>query len=238
MKTKTLSITILTACLIAVAGLAQAQYSSWSPGDNGGVRFRLGLYEPAADSSYWDEKFDVWTGNAGDFQDFVWGVDGLWMVGPSWGFQMGSSWYQGATTQAYRDWVDDAGRDVTHRTELSTWDLTGAVIFKPLSGSTVRPYIGIGGGLLSWRLLEWGDFIDFGPGGNDSIVPARYGDDGSTFMAFAVAGVEAYVGHAWSFFLDGRWREADTSLGGGFYSLNQRLDLSGGEFSAGISWNF
>ena len=232
---KWIYIILIITCLIAFTPVAEAQ-RSWSPGDTGSVRFRLGLFEPQANSGYWSEKFEVWTGNAEDFQDLTWGVDGLWMVGPTWGFQFGSSWYQGATTQSYRDYVDDTGRDIAHRTELTTWDLTAAWLYKPLRGSSVRPYFGVGGGLVSWRLLEYGDFIDFGNDG--SVEYGAYGDEGTTFMAFGLVGLEFLSGSGWSFIVEGRWREAETSLGGGFGSLNQRLDLSGPELSGGISWNF
>ncbi len=237
LNTKRIYIVLIIGFLISFTPVAEAQ-SSWRPGDTGSVRFRLGLFEPQADSSYWSEKFDVWTGSAEDFQDVIWGVDGLWMAAPTWGVQFGSSWYQGATTQSYRDWVDDSGREIAHRTELTTWDLTAAWLFKPFRGSAVRPYFGVGGGLLSWRLLEYGDFIDFSPQGDGAVVYASYRDDGTTFMAFGIAGIEFLSGNGWSFFVEGRWREAETSLGGGFGSLNQRLGLSGPEFSAGISWNF
>ena len=236
-KTKGMYIVCLIGCLLGFTAVADAQ-GSWSAGDSGSIRFRLGLFEPEADSSYWDEKFEVWTGNPEDFQDVVWGVDGMWMISPTSGLLFGSSWYQGSTTQAYRDWVDNAGRDVSHRTELTTWDLTVAWVFKPLKGAAVRPYFGIGGGLLSWRLLEYGDFIDFGSQGDGSVVYGTYGDNGTTFMAVGIVGVEFFSRNPWSFFLEGRWREADTSLSGGFASLNQRLDLSGLEIDAGIAWKF
>lgn len=236
-STKHIQISLIVLCLLGIASVAGAQ-RSWVPGDTGSIRFRLGLFQPEADSSYWSEKFDVWTGDADDFQDLVWGIDGVWMAGPNWGMQFGSSWYQGATTQSYRDYVDDSGREISHRTELSTWDLTAAFLFKPLRESMVRPYFGIGGGLLSWRLLEYGDFIDFTPQGDGAVVYATYRDDGTTFMAFGLAGLEFFSGNGWSFFVEGRWKEAEPSLGGGFGDLNQELDLSGLELSAGISWNF
>ncbi len=235
LNTQRIPIPLIIGCLISLTAVADAQ-SSWNPGDWGSVRFRLGLFEPAAESSYWDEKFDVWTGSAEDFQDLVWGVDGLWMVAPTWGLQFGSAWYRGATTQSYRDFVDNAGQEIAHRTELTTWDLTAAWIFKPLRGSTIRPYFGVGGGLLTWQLLEYGDFIDFG--GDGSVVFGSYGDEGTTFMALGIAGLEFFSRNGWSFFVEGRWRVAETSLGGGFGSLNQRLDLGGPELSAGIAWNF
>lgn len=234
---KGLYIVCFIGCLLSFTPDANAQ-SLWTAGDFGSVRVRIGLFEPVSDSSYWDEKTEVWTGSTEDFRDLAWGMDGLWMASPIWGLQFGSSWYQGSTTQSYRDWVDDAGQEITHRTELTTWDLTTAWIFKPLRGSAVRPYFGIGGGLLSWRLLEYGDFIDFGTQGDGSVLYATYGDEGTTFMAVGIAGLEFFSRNGWSFFVEGRWREAETSLGGEFESLNQRLDLSGLELDAGIAWNF
>lgn len=236
-KSKTLIVVCLIGCLFGFAHDTYAQ-GSWLPGDAGSIKFRLGLFEPQADSSYWDEKFEVWTGSSSDFEDLVWGIDGLWMMAPTWGVQFGSSWYQGDTYQAYRDWVDSDGREISHRTELSTWDLTAAWVFKPLRGSAIRPYFGIGGGLLSWRLQEYGDFIDFGSSGGDQVVYGAYQDSGTTFMAFGIVGVEFFSRNSWSLFIEGRWQEAETSLGGGFGSLNQRLDLSGPQVSAGIAWKF
>jgi hypothetical protein len=219
------------------AGPAAAQ-RSWNPGDAGSVRFGLGLFVPQANSSYWDEKFDVWTGDGEDFQDLVWHVDGVWMFSPTMGLQFGTSWYRGDTTQSYREWTDANGAEVSHRTELQTWDLTAAWVFKPGSGNSVRPYFGLGGGLCSWRLDEYGDFIDFGAAGPPPIITAGYSASGTTFMAFAIVGLEIYTHGPCSFFLEGRWKHADASLGGDFGSLQQRLDLSGGELSGGIALNF
>ena len=228
-------IVLIIGFLIGVTSVAEAQ-RSWHPGDTGSVRFRLGLFEPQADSSYWSGKFYDWTGNAEDFQDLVWGVDGVWMAAPTWGLLFGSSWYQGATTQSYRDYVDNAGQEISHRTELTTWDLTAAWLFKPLRGSKIRPYLGIGGGLLSWRLLEYGDFIDFGDDG--AVVYATYGDEGTTFMAFALLGIEFFATTGVSFFVEGRWQEAESSGGLRWTCFSSERLWSRLEVSAGISWNF
>lgn len=232
---------LVVACLVGLFfsfALEVDAQNRWTPGDFGSVKFRLGLFEPDANSSYWNEKFEVWTGNPEDFKDLVWGVDYLWMRAPTWGIQFGSAWYQGSTTQAYRDWVEGNEQEIAHQTELSTWNLTAAWVYKPLHGSDVRPYFGLGIGLVSWRLLEYGDFIDFGSPSGDEIVYGNYRDTGTTFLALGFVGVEFFSRSSWSLFIEGRWNEAETSLGGGFSSLNQRLDLSGPEVSAGFAWKF
>jgi len=234
---RTVAITLAAAIVFIWSSSAEAQ-SGWRAGDAGSVRFGLGLFVPQADSSYWDEVFDVWTGDAGDFQDLVWQIDGTWMFSPTMGLQLGTSWYSGDTSQSYQDWTDADGGEVTHTTQLDTWDLTAAWVFKPGSGNPVRPYLGLGGGLTSWRLQEYGDFIDFGTAGPPPIITTWYEDSGTTWMVFALAGLEFYNRSNWSFFVEGRWKYAEASLGGDFGSLNQDLDLSGGVLAGGISFNF
>ncbi len=69
---------LVVACLVGLIfsfALEVDAQNRWTPGDFGSVKFRLGLFEPDANSSYWNEKFEDWTGNPEDFKDLVWGVD-------------------------------------------------------------------------------------------------------------------------------------------------------------------
>lgn len=236
MHTKTQSL-IVTAGLIFGAALPVAAQQQWHPGDIGSLRVRLGVFEPTQSSSYWTEKFDVWTGEQDAFQDLTWGVDWLWMASPNWGLQIGTAGYEGSTVQAYHDFVDVSGFDISHRTEVTTWDLSVAWIFRPFRRSTVQPYVGVGAGFESWRLREAGDFIDFADP-DFPILATVYQAEGTDFMAVGIAGVEIRTRSRWSVFLEGRWKEIDGDLGDDFQGLNQRLDLSGPELTAGFSWNF
>lgn len=227
---------VLILAAAAVASDVQAQVR-WRGGDVGSMRFRIGAFQPRADSSYWNEKFDTWTGRAKDFEDTTWAIDGRWMFTPTTGVQIGSSWYQGDAYQVYRDWVDNAGNDIGHRTELTTADVSAAWIYRPLTGSFVRPYLGAGVGFIGWRLREFGDFIDFAQEGAPVVITG-YEDEGTVVEAFGLAGLEFWTHSRWSVFVEGRWREAKDTLGRDFADLHQKLDLGGAELTAGFALNF
>jgi hypothetical protein len=218
----------------ACAAAAEAQ-GNWRPGDFGSLRFRFGLFEPKADSEYWDDKFRDFTGSASSFEDFIWGVDYLWRTSKSSGLLFGTSFYRGRTTQAYRDWVDEFGADIRHTTDLELWDITAAFELR-LGRGDVAPYVGIGGGFLYWRLEESGDFIDFGSD-DLPIIFASYRASGWTYEGFGFVGLDIALGYRWSFFVEGRYRVADDELADDFSGFGT-IDLSGTEITAGFSWNF
>jgi hypothetical protein len=222
--------------LSAGATLAEAQ-GNWQPGDFGSLRFRLSLFEPEGSSDYWDETFDVFTGSPADLQDLGFGIDYLWRTSSSSGLLVGTSWYGGSATQAYRDYVDSDGFDIRHRTSLDLWDVSAAFVYRFGSGSwRATPYLGVGGGFLYWDLEEVGDFIDFSSPGRE-IFFAGYRASGWTWEALGLAGIDIPVGYRWSFFAEGRYRAADDELGDDFAGFGT-IDLSGWELSAGFSWNF
>jgi hypothetical protein len=227
-------IVILTVALLAGSVAAEAQ-GNWRPGDFGSVRVRLGLFEPAGDSQYWDDKFMDFTGSTSDFQDVALGFDYLWRTSRNAGVLFGTSFYGGSTTQAYRDYVDQSGRDIRHVTALDLWDLTAALVWR-LGDRGIVPYLGIGGGFVYWQLEESGDFIDFGDP-DLPILVARYTSSGWAFEGLGLVGLDVPLGYRWSFFAEGRYRVAEDELGGDLSGLGT-LDLTGLEVAAGFSWNF
>lgn len=226
---------LLAAAALALAVPAEAQYRYRT--ETGELRFRVGLFEPEGDSQYWEEKFVDFTGSTSDFEDLTFGIDYQWRMGPSSSIMFGGAWYEGSSTNAYRDWVDADGNAIRHLTELQTWELTVAwVASLGQPRSAIRPYLGVGGGLLGWELIEVGDFIDFGSD-DLPIVRTGYRSDGTTYLLFAVAGLDFRLGPGWSFFAEARWRDADDTLGDDLADLG-KLDLSGLEYSGGLSFRF
>ena len=220
--------------LVCMAVNAEAQWTrSYEP--TGQFRFRLGLYEPSGRSDGWDGVFEGFTGQPSDLQDVVWGTDYLWRFGRHTGVLFGLSFYRGKTTSGYSDWVAGDGSEVRHTTDLQTWDMTAAFVYRFGSGG-VRPYLGIGGGFVWYRLTDEGYFIDFG----DPDLPvfwAWYGAEGSTFEAFGLAGIDIPFNPRWSFFVEGRYKWASDTLGQDYAGFGD-LDLSGYEITGGFGVNF
>lgn len=226
---------ILGCAVIAISAAGAEAQGNWQPGDFGSLRVWLGIFEPHGDSRYWDDVFADFTGSTSDFADGVFGVDYLWRTSPTAGVLFGTSFYEGNATQAYRDYVDELGRDISHATTLDEWDITLAWVSRLGRGSVV-PYVGLGGGLVQWRLEEEGDFIDF----SDPDLPVyltRYRADGWAWEALALVGLDFRVGYNWSAFVEARYRWADDELTDDFAGLGT-IDLGGGQLAAGLSWNF
>jgi hypothetical protein len=216
------------------AATLEAQ-GNWNPGDFGALRFRLGLFEPHGDSQYWDDTFEVFTGSVSDFNDLVFGADYLWRTSRQGGMLFGVSFYNGKTTQFYRDWVDADGNDIGHTTNLYLTDLTAAYVVS-FRNHGVKPYVGAGGGLLWWELREEGSFIDFADD-DLPVVYASYRASGTTWELFALAGLDVPLGYRWSFFFEGRYRWGEDELNRDFAGFGT-IDLGGIELTGGFSWNF
>jgi hypothetical protein len=235
MNSRTWRAAILVAIISLVWSAAAEAQGNWQPGDFGSLRLRLGLLQPQADSEYWDEVFTDFTGSASSFEDLVFGIDYLWMTSRQGGFIFGGSFYDGSTTQAYREWQTANGQEIRHTTSLRLNDLYGAFVYR-FGRSGVRPYIGAGGGLLWWRLREEGDFIDFSDP-DLPVVYATYQSDDTTWELIGLAGLEFPLSFQWRFFAEGRYRWAEDELSGDFAGFGT-IDLSGIELTAGFSYNW
>jgi len=233
-RSTSLAVTVATIILAGFSSDASAQ-GNWQPGDFGAVRGYLGVFSPQGDSEYWNDTFDVFTGSPSNFEDVVFGVDYLWRTSRRSGLLFGTSFYSGATTQSYLDWVDGDGNDISHTTTLKLTDLTAAYIWR-FGAHGARPYIGGGGGLLWWGLREEGYFIDFADP-DLPVVFASYDAGGTTWELFALAGLDVPLGYRWSFFIEGRYRWSEAELDDDFSGFGT-IDLSGLQLVGGLSWNF
>jgi opacity protein-like surface antigen len=220
---------------LALAAPASAQ-SRYYGGDHS-FRFWLGVFQPTADSQYWNDAFDTFTGEKSDFDDTTVGADFKFGLTGRTSLLLGGSYYEGTSDQSYRDYVDSFGNSITHTTRLDVAAATAAFVVD-LTGrqAVVVPYVGVGGGFYAWRLEENGDFIDFTPA-DPTVFSANFSDDGTTLGWFWLAGVDIPIGPRWSVFAEGRWQHLENDLGGDFSGLG-KLDLAGRSITGGVAWRF
>jgi hypothetical protein len=218
---------------LAVAAPASAQRGYYER--DGAFRLRLGLFTPDGESEYWDDKALDFTGDAQDLENASLGADYLLSLGPRASLIFSGSFFEGDTTQAYLDFVDNFGDRIRHDTTLEIGSLSAGFVFHLLPGGAIQPYVGVAGGLYSWRLEEAGDFIDFGPDPPE-IFNATLESDGVVLGWSGLVGLEVPVGRRISLFGEGRWTQAEDELSGDFENFGD-IDLSGREVVAGISWN-
>lgn len=236
-RSRALLLVALAASLVAVAAPAAAQGRHHRYGGDHQLRVWLGLFEPQADSAYWDENFDVFTGDQGDFEDVQFGVDYKLPLSERFGILFSGSIYESQADLDYRDFVDGFGDPIVHTTTFDVATATAALVLDLApDGAAVVPYLGAGGGFYAWSLEESGDFIDFFPV-DPEIFSATFDDDGAVLGWFALAGVEFPLGPQWSFFVEGRWHEVDDELSGDFDDLGD-IDLGGRTLAGGFAWRF
>ena len=231
---------ILAGALLTVAlptTVAAQHHSRGHWGEEQAFRIDLGLFEPRGESRYWDDKAFDFSGDASNFEDSVVGFQYLRFLGPRLGFTVGASFYDGVTDQAYLQFEDEAGFGIGHTTDLQIESLTlGLLLHLASRDATIVPYVGIGGGLYSWRLYELGDFIDFSREDLE-IFYDFFEDSGNPLGYYMQAGLEVPVAVNWSVYAEARWQRAEDDLSEDFAGLGE-LDLSGRSYSAGISWSF
>ncbi|HEX9942831.1 MAG TPA: hypothetical protein VGG03_12495 [Thermoanaerobaculia bacterium] len=198
-------------------------------------RIHLGAFQPDGDSEYWRDVERDFTGSVDDFENASFGLDYLLPLGNHLSLMFSGNVYEGDNTQAYRGFEDNFGDRIRHDTTLDIASGTLGLVFHLTGpGAAVRPYLGAGGGAYAWQLEESGDFIDFGSASRP-IFSATLQSDGVAFGYYGLLGLSAPITPRLSIFAEGRWTEVDDDLSGDFEGFG-KIDLSGREFAAGLSW--
>jgi opacity protein-like surface antigen len=201
---------------------------------DGEFRIRFGAFRPEGSSQYWRDKEFDFTGTASDLQGPIGGIDYLLGLDRHFSLMFSGSYYEGSTTQSYRDFLDNFGHRIRHDTTLGIGSATIGVVYN-FTGrhAPVRPYIGAGAGGYFWRLQENGDFIDFSH--NNDVFRSTLRSDGTAFGGYLLFGLEAPVTRNVSLFAEGRWTSVKDDLRDDFEGFG-KLDLSGREVTGGIAW--
>ena len=234
-----------TRVMIALTGLlvlsmpafAQRYSRRYAQDSDGEFRLRVGSFRPDGDSDYWRGiRADFTNSDVSDFEGPDVGLDYLLPLNDRTSLIFSGSYYQGSTTNSYRGFEDNFNNRIRHDTDLGIGSATVGVVFNLLPrGASIQPYVGGGGGAYVWRLQERGDFIDFDAPG-DPIFSARLTSNGTAFGYFGLVGLKAPITRSVSIFAEGRWTRVDDDLQDDFEGFG-KLDLSGREFAAGLSWS-
>ncbi len=205
-------------------------------GDAGELRIHLGAFQPDGSSEYWREiRRDFTNSDPSDFQAANFGVDYLLPIHDRMSVIFSGSWYEGTSTGAYRNYLDNFNDRIRHDTTLDIASATVGLYFRLAPRrSPIQPYVAIGGGVYPWRLQERGDFIDLS-NSNLPIFRAHLSSSGSAFGYYGLVGLQAPITRRTSIFVEGRWTQVNDDLKDDFEGFG-KLDLSGREVAAGLSW--
>jgi hypothetical protein len=211
----------------------------------GFVGVRGGGQIAASGSDIYDFFTGLLTLDKSDFNAALLGIDVGIAVHPRVDVVFGFELSQGGGSSEYREYVDTDDLPITQETKLRVVPITGSVrlyltprgrqisrfAFVP---SKVRAFVGGGGGLVWYELLQTGDFVDFV---DLSIFTSTLRSSGVGFGAQAFGGVEVALGTRWFLSFEGKYLWSKADLGEDFVSF-EPIDLSGARVSAGINFNF
>ncbi len=236
MTSKKTRVMIALAGLLVLAMPAFAQGGRYYPERQGAFRMRLGAFLPDGNSEYWRDKEEDFTSSIDDFENAAVGLDYLLPLNNRLSLMFSGSIFEGDTTNSYRDFLDNFGDRIRHDTTLTIASATVGLLFHLTGPDTaIQPYLGGGGGAYPWEIEESGDFIDFGSPSRP-IFTADLKSEGVAFGYYGVVGLEAPITPRLSIFAEGRWTQVDDDLSDDFEGFG-KIDLSGREFAAGLSWN-
>jgi opacity protein-like surface antigen len=141
----------------------------------------------------------------------------------------------------YRDFVDNRRLPIEQQTTLRQTNVGGALKYYLTPRGyevsrlawvprTLVPYVGAGGGVLWFEMVQTGDFVDFV---DSSVFTDAFRSSGTTPSAHVFGGVELKAWRRLFLTLDGRYLWAAGDLGPDWIDF-EPIDLTGTRLSAGI----
>ena len=235
-----------TRVMIGLAGLlilglpaaAQPHDPRYYPYYSGELRMHLGSFQPSGDSEYWHSiNSDFTNADPSDFEDLSFGMDYLFPLNEHMSIIFSGSWYEGRSTNSYRNFLDDFDNRIRHDTTLDIASGTVGLFFHILPrGTAVQPYVAVGGGIYPWRLEENGDFVDTSRP-TLPIFHSHLNSSGTAFGYYGLVGLDVPITRIFSIYAEGRWTWAEDTLQDDFEGFG-KLDLGGREVAAGFAWRW
>jgi hypothetical protein len=212
---------------------------------HGAVGIRGGYSFASAQGEIYDFFNEILTVERGDFDAFVFGVDVAWTLHPRLDAVFGFELTRPSIDSEYRDFVEDNDAPIVQTTRLTTVPFTaglklylaprgrqvGRFAFIP---AKVRPYVGGGGGIVWYRLEQFGDFVDFE---DLSIFTAQLLSEGWGWETQVFGGADFRLTPRVYLTFELRYVWMDAGVSGDFEGF-EPIDLGGLRTTGGIGFSF
>ena len=208
--------------------------------------FRTGYALPNAGSELFAHTKDQLTIESNDFAGGYYGGEIAVRVSPRLDIALGVGYASSTTRSEFRDWVDTDDLPIEQVTEFSTTPVTlsakyylsdrgrtiGRFAWIP---STLNAYAGGGLGFTYYRFDQVGDFVDFE---TLDIFTSHFETTGTGFQVHTLAGLDVSISKNVYLTAEGRYLWADAGISGTAFQGFDNVDLSGFQFTVGISARF
>lgn len=211
------------------------------------VGLRGGMFLHRAGSEIHDFTTDQFTLERSDFQGLSLGVEGtLWLTSQL-ELALGLDGSRLTRRSVDREWVDfDDGSDIRQTTRLRHGPSVsfGVRWFVRDRGQRLsdfvwlpsewNAFVGMGGGVMGYRLEQWGDFVDEA---EEIIFNDRFESEGAAFFPYVSGGLEIGLTPRTSVTVESRYHWGKGDLARDF-SAFEPVDLAGLRLTAGLSYRF
>lgn len=252
--------TLTQRTLTMQAVLVAALFAVFPPGDaaaQGGdgflfkvpkvsVGFRMGYALPNAGSDLFAHTQDQLTIESNDFAAGYFGGELAVRISSRLDLAIGVGYASASIASEFRDWVDTDDNPIEQVTEFSTTPFTlsakyyvtdrgrsiGRFAWVP---STVNAYFGGGFGFTYYHFEQVGDFVDFE---TLDIFTSQFSSKGTGLQVHSLAGIDLSIHKNVYLTGEGRYLWADAGISERSFEGFDDVDLSGFQFTIGISARF
>ena len=148
---------------------------------------------------------------------------------------LGVGVYKRRVPSVYSDFVNNNGSEIEQSLKLRIVPFTATLRLLPLGRSApIRPYIGAGIGVFSWRYSESGDFVDFS---DNTIFNDSFVGKGTATGPVVLGGLRFTVG-SWDIGGEVRYQKATGDLPADQDFSANKIDLGGWTYAATFNIRF
>lgn len=209
------------------------------------LSFRGGYAVPNSGSEIFDFIQEQLTVEKNDFNSMTVAGEVAIHVAERIDLAFGVGFAKSTKRSEFRDWVGGDDLPIEQSTELTRIPITATVKYYLLDrGRSVSslawiparwtPYLGIGGGLISYDFEQVGEFVDFE---TFDIFPDLLVSSGKTGTAHLVGGADVSLSPRFLISAEGRYSWASAAMGQDFSGFDN-MDLSGFQATVGIGVRF
>jgi len=206
------------------------------------VHFQLGYAVPSASGEIFDFTRETLTLEDSDFHAFSWRAGLGVRLAPDLDLRFGAGLQSSESPSEYRLYEGSDGLPIEQVTMFRRTPVTVGLRLYPTSRgrrisqvawipSRGAPSVGGGLGWMFYEFEQWGEFVDTL---TDEIFQDYFDSKGSSYLFYAVAGLEVAVGRRWTLFAEARYTSASAELRGDFIGFED-IDLGGLSAGAGLA---
>jgi len=243
------AVVVLVAAGVLGLGTAAPLHAQWGGNGflfgrpSGTVTLRGGFSHASARSDLFEDITRDLTLKRGDFSGASYGGELGFSIAPDLELTLDAGFMRTSTPSSYRNFVDNADREIVQRTELRRIPVTvNAKLYLAPRGRTIgrfawipnrlAPWASAGAGVMRYDFRQAGSFIDFE---TNNVFNDTFESDGTTPMVHGRLGADLALGTRLALTGEGRYLWARRPQLGRDFVGYAPLDLSGAMVSLGLT---